>query len=89
MECSRVRGYIGFRIPLTLGFIPDRSSLPPSATETHTHLAHSLVRYLGVSSPAELAQYGLTSAGDLVDFVSRVSLFLFLQPLAGRDLLTY
>lgn len=89
MECSRVRGYIGFRIPLTLGFIPDRSSLPPSGTETHTHLAHSLVRYLGVSSPAELAQYGLTSAGDLVDFVSRVSLFLFLQFLAGRDSLTY
>ena len=52
----------------------DRSSLPPSATETHTHLAHSLIRYLGLNSPAELAEYGLTSAGDLVDMISRVSL---------------
>ena len=72
-------------IPVILSFIPDRSSLPSSATETYTHLAHSLVRYLGISSPVELAQYGLTSAADLVDMVSRVSLLPFLPPLASRD----
>ncbi|KAF7979262.1 hypothetical protein HWV62_42940 [Athelia sp. TMB] len=53
---------------------PDRTSLPQSATETHTHLAHSLVRYLGLTSPAELAEYGLGSAAALVDFISRVRL---------------
>lgn len=37
-------------------------------------MAHSLVRLLGVSSPQELEPYGLTSAGDLVDLISRVSL---------------
>ncbi|KAH9896929.1 SET domain-containing protein [Cubamyces lactineus] len=49
----------------------NRSSLPPSSFESHTHLAHSLVRYLGVSSPGELEPYGLNSAGDLVDLISR------------------
>lgn len=48
-----------------------RSSLPQSATETHTHLAHSLVRYLELTSPTDLAEYGLHSAAELVDFISR------------------
>ena len=63
------------RIPPSLA---DRSSLQPSAFESHTHLAHSVVRYLGVASPQELEPYGLKSAGDLVDLISRVSL---LRPL--------
>lgn len=54
----------------------DRTSLPTIAFESHTHLAHSVVRYLGVSSPAELAPFGLSSAGDLVDLISRVSRFI-------------
>ena len=58
--------------------LADRSSLQPSAFESHTHLAHSVVRYLGVASPQELEPYGLKSAGDLVDLISRVSL---LRPL--------
>lgn len=37
------------------------------------HLAHALVRYLGLSSPADLAPYGIHSPGDLVDLLSRVS----------------
>ncbi|KAI0693920.1 SET domain-containing protein [Cerioporus squamosus] len=49
----------------------NRTSLQPSAVESHTHLAHSVVRYLGVSSPQELEPYGLRSAGDLVDLISR------------------
>ncbi|CAL1709203.1 unnamed protein product [Somion occarium] len=53
------------------GMQSHRSSLPPSAFESHTHLAHSVVRYLGISSPAELAPFGLASAGDLVDLISR------------------
>jgi hypothetical protein len=35
------------------------------------HLAHALVRYLGLSSPAELAPFGIASAGALVDMLSR------------------
>jgi hypothetical protein len=50
----------------------DRLSLQPSAFELHTQLAHSLVRYLGLSSPSELAEFGLNSPGDLVDIISRV-----------------
>ncbi|KAJ8519784.1 hypothetical protein ONZ45_g3293 [Pleurotus djamor] len=49
----------------------DIASMPPSAIESHTHLAHSLVRYLGVSSPEGLSPFGITSAGDLVDILSR------------------
>ncbi|TFK90316.1 SET domain-containing protein [Polyporus arcularius HHB13444] len=49
----------------------NRASLQPSAFESQTHLAHSVVRYLGVSSPQELEPYGLRSAGDLVDLISR------------------
>ncbi|KAI8986911.1 SET domain-containing protein [Trametes punicea] len=49
----------------------NRSSLLPSAFESHTHLAHSVVRYLAASSPGDLEPYGLKSAGDLVDLISR------------------
>ncbi|TFK41651.1 hypothetical protein BDQ12DRAFT_733136 [Crucibulum laeve] len=40
-------------------------------SQLHTHLAHALVRYLGLTSPEGLAEYGLHSAADLVDLVSR------------------
>nr|VWO95993.1 Alcohol dehydrogenase 1 [Ganoderma boninense] len=49
----------------------NRNSLQPSSFESHTHLAHSLVRYLSAASPQDLTPYGLTSAGDLVDLISR------------------
>ncbi|KAJ7735374.1 hypothetical protein DFH07DRAFT_987339 [Mycena maculata] len=45
--------------------------LKPSAYELHTHLAISLVRYLGFSSPSETASFGLASGADLANFVSR------------------
>ncbi|KIP05657.1 hypothetical protein PHLGIDRAFT_73889 [Phlebiopsis gigantea 11061_1 CR5-6] len=48
-----------------------RGSLPPSSHGSHTLLAHSIVRYIGATSPSELAPYGLVSAGDLVDLISR------------------
>ncbi|KAF8671556.1 hypothetical protein AX14_005678 [Amanita brunnescens Koide BX004] len=48
-----------------------RTSLQPSVYELHTHLAHALVRYLDLSSPEEMAGYGLTSIADLVDLISR------------------
>ncbi|KAJ7135808.1 hypothetical protein C8R44DRAFT_952340 [Mycena epipterygia] len=45
--------------------------LEPSAYELHTHLAISLVRYLGLSSPSEIASFGMASGADLANFVSR------------------
>ncbi|KAJ3991212.1 hypothetical protein F5050DRAFT_1581798 [Lentinula boryana] len=48
-----------------------RKSLKPSAYETHTYLSHSLVQYMGLSGPADMAQYSLSSAADLLDTVSR------------------
>ncbi|KAI0341475.1 SET domain-containing protein [Trametopsis cervina] len=48
-----------------------KGSLPPAASGSYTHLAFSVVRYIGASSYADLAPYGLSSAGDLVDLISR------------------
>jgi hypothetical protein len=47
--------------------------LADSLVDAHMHLAHALVRYLGLSSPAELAPFGIGSAGTLVDLLSRFS----------------
>ncbi|KAG2144131.1 uncharacterized protein EDB93DRAFT_1153800 [Suillus bovinus] len=48
-----------------------RHSLQPVIVENNTHLAHSLVRYLGLSSPGDLSEFGILSAGDLADLISR------------------
>ncbi|KAK7046540.1 histone-lysine N-methyltransferase ASHR1 [Favolaschia claudopus] len=48
-----------------------KQEVPPSAYELHTHLAISLVRYLGLSSPSEIAAFGIASGADLANFVSR------------------
>ncbi|KAG2108658.1 uncharacterized protein F5147DRAFT_694186 [Suillus discolor] len=48
-----------------------RHSLEPHVVENNTHLAHSLVRYLGLSSPGDLSEFGILSAGDLADLISR------------------
>ena len=50
----------------------DRTSLPPDAHESHIHLAHAVVRYLGLTAPEELSAFGISNAADIVDFVSRV-----------------
>ncbi|KAF7422345.1 hypothetical protein PC9H_010501 [Pleurotus ostreatus] len=47
------------------------STLQPSTTEFHTHLAHSIVQYLGLLSPTDLAEFDIASAADLVDVISR------------------
>ncbi|KAK7034676.1 hypothetical protein VNI00_012318 [Paramarasmius palmivorus] len=40
--------------------------------EEQTQLAHSLVQYLGVASPQDLSsQFGIQSAGELVDIISK------------------
>lgn len=48
-----------------------RKSLPPSATESHTHLAHAVIRYLGLNAPGELGAFGIANAADIVDVISR------------------
>lgn len=48
-----------------------RHSLQPRVVENSTHLAHSLIRYLGLSSPGDLSEFGILSAGDLTDLISR------------------
>ncbi|KAK6971887.1 histone-lysine N-methyltransferase ASHR1 [Favolaschia claudopus] len=48
-----------------------KQEVQPSAYELHTHIAISLVRYLGLSSPSEIAAFGIASGADLADFVSR------------------
>ncbi|KIY43557.1 SET domain-containing protein [Fistulina hepatica ATCC 64428] len=52
-------------------FLTDRTGMQPSEYELHTHLAQALVRFMGVSSPSQLAEFGIASTGELVDFISR------------------
>ena len=52
----------------------DRTSLPPEAAESHTHLAHAVIRYLGLTAPEELVPFGINSAAGIVDLMSRVRL---------------
>ncbi|KAI0826452.1 SET domain-containing protein [Irpex lacteus] len=49
----------------------NRASLQPTTFESYTHLAHSVVRYIGATSPTDLEPFGLSSAGELVDLISR------------------
>ncbi len=51
----------------------DRTSLSPEATESHTHLAHAVVRYLGLTAPEELVPFGINNAAGIVDLISRVT----------------
>ncbi len=53
--------------------ILDRRDLPVSSAELHTRLAHALVQYLGLTSPQDLSEFNIHSAGDLLDLTSRVS----------------
>ena len=57
-------------------------------SQIHTHLAHATVRFLGLTSPQELAEYGMFSAADLVDLVSRVRDF-FIPLLSLKLRLTF
>lgn len=52
----------------------DRTSLSstPEAAESHTHLAHAVIRYLGFTAPEELVPFGINSAAGIVDLISRV-----------------
>ena len=50
----------------------DRTTLPPEAAESHTHLAHAVIRYLGLTAPEELVPFGINSAAGIVDLISRV-----------------
>ena len=63
----------------------DRMSLTkdPNSHDSHvhTHLAHAIVRFLGLTSPQELAEYGIFSTADLVDLVSRVRNFFIIHSL--------
>lgn len=59
-------------IPVT-NYTTVKGGLSQSAQTSHTQLAHALVQYLGVEAPTDLENYGIRSAGDLVDLISRVS----------------
>jgi hypothetical protein len=50
----------------------DRTTLPPEAAESPTHLAHAVIRYLGLTAPEELVPFGINSAAGIVDLISRV-----------------
>jgi len=41
-------------------------------SEVYTQLAHAVVHFLGLNSPQAMAEYGLDTAADLVDLISRV-----------------
>jgi SET and MYND domain-containing protein len=41
-------------------------------SQVYAQLAHALVQFLDLNSPQGMAEYGLDSAADLLDLVSRV-----------------
>ncbi|KAF7324122.1 hypothetical protein MKEN_00634600 [Mycena kentingensis (nom. inval.)] len=43
----------------------------PATHEQHTHLALSLVRFLGLTSPQELVEYGIQSGAELAQIVAK------------------
>ncbi|KAF7324115.1 hypothetical protein MKEN_00633900 [Mycena kentingensis (nom. inval.)] len=43
----------------------------PATHEQHTHLALSLVRFLGLTFPQELAEYGIQSGAELAQIVAK------------------
>ena len=53
--------------------VTDRTTLPPEAAESHTHLAHAVIRYLGLTAPEELVPFGINNAAGIVDLISRVT----------------
>lgn len=64
-----------------------KGALPQSAQTSHTQLAHALVQYLGVDAPTDLAKYGILSAGDLVDLISKVNhLNVMVRPLVSQHM---
>lgn len=73
-RCSTLSSLLQFFQLLNEEMIPQikyhRSNLPLS------HLAHSVVPYLGLTAPSDLEEFGIMSAGDLVDTISRVSVEL-------------
>ncbi|KAF8173082.1 hypothetical protein BJ912DRAFT_1024948 [Pholiota molesta] len=40
-------------------------------SQMHAQLAHALVNFLGMTSPQDMADFGMESAADLVDLISR------------------
>ncbi|GAW01997.1 SET domain-containing protein [Lentinula edodes] len=70
-ECASLQNWTSRSTGQRISEYAVPSSLKPSAYETHTYLAHSLVQYLGLSSPGDMEQYSLSSAADLVDTISR------------------
>ena len=50
--------------------------MAPEASESHTHLAHAVIRYLGLTAPEELVPFGINNAAGIVDLISRVRLHL-------------
>ncbi|KAH9985658.1 SET domain-containing protein [Russula compacta] len=46
-------------------------AMQSQAAESHTHLAHAVIRYLGFTAPEELVPFGINSAAGIVDLISR------------------
>ena len=76
MACNpvrRTRSTCGPRFELIL---IDRTSLSRDSntheSQLYAQLAHSVVNFLGLNSPQELADFGLDGVSDLVDLISRV-----------------
>lgn len=61
-------------------------SLPTEAAESHTHLAHAVIRYLGLTAPEELVPFGINNAAGIVDLMSRVRITFGLYPFFETNL---
>ena len=49
----------------------EREGVAQSMIDTQVHLAHALMRYMGVSGPEELQSIGIHSISELVELISK------------------
>lgn len=48
-----------------------RNDHSESMVESHVHLAHALVKFMGIEGPQDLNSYKINSIGELVDLISK------------------
>jgi len=76
MACNLVCGPRSVSASHSEQILIDRTSLSkdPNTHESqlYAQLAHSIVNFLGLDSPQDLAEFGLNGVSDLVDLISRV-----------------
>ena len=55
------------------GLFKDHDNFAQSMVDAHVHLAHGIVRYMGLENAHDLAKFEVRGVGELVDLISKVN----------------